>query len=174
MRVYSIVTYQAQSCQSEITYLNDFSFWQRSTVLQIIRDVSRISIGLTKVGQQQSIIHEGYLCHVINQSNGLSGAIITDEEYPSRIALNILFDYLNHPFPPEDLVKFQDPTNFDKLTKIKKDLDDTREIVLHSIEQLIERGEKLENLEERTDILVKEARKFKTQTDELNSCCIIL
>lgn len=188
MRVYSIILWDPQlKVQiSELVNLEDFSFWQKSTVLDIIREVSRLTIGLTVLGKQTSVVHEGYLCHVMHRKDGLAGAIITDEEYPSRVAFDLLHDYSDkyfqkyglkackETFLPEYIIKIQNPEDIDKLMKIKKDIDETREVVLETIEQLINRGEKLENLEHRTDELLREAKKFKTQTEDLNSCCIIL
>lgn len=47
-------------------------------------------------------------------------------------------------FPPlqEHLIKFQDPSEADKLMKIQKDIDQTRETVIKTIDQLLQRGEK--------------------------------
>ena len=174
MRVYAIIltNYSNLKILSEIMYLDDFLFFQKSSIIDAIHQVNKITAGLTPVNQRKSISHEGYLCHTSHQIDGIVGTIITDEEYPIRVAYDVLSSYLGGSLI--DIKMIQDPNNFDKLTKIKKDLGETKEIIIQTIEQLLDRGEKLDELEDRSDELVREARKFKTQSEKMNSCCIIL
>jgi len=188
MRVYSIIIWNLEKKVqlSELVNLEDFNFWEKSIALNIIRKISQLTIEVTEPGKQISILHEGYLCHVLNRNNGLACAIITDQEYPSRVSFDIIIYYsdqyykeygLNFPSEPflyDYIIEIQNPKDIDKLTKIKNDIDNTKEIVLETIEQLISRGEKLENLNNKSNKLVDDAKKFQTQSQELNACCNIL
>lgn len=65
----------------------------------------------------------------------------------------------------------QDPAQADKLTKIQRDLDETK-IVLHkTIESMLERGEKLENLVDKSSDLSLASQMFYKQARKTNSCC---
>lgn len=76
----------------------------------------------------------------------------------------------------EDLVtsslsKFQDPAAADKLLKIQRELDETK-IVLHkTIDSVLARGEKLDNLVEKSSDLSMASQMFYKQARKSNSCC---
>ena len=71
------------------------------------------------------------------------------------------------------LVKYQDPAAADKVTKIQKDLDETTQILHKTIDSVLERGVKLDNLVERSDDLSKQSKMFYKQAKKTNSCCVI-
>jgi synaptobrevin family protein YKT6 len=147
----------------------------------------------TQPGQRQSITHEGYVVHCYVRSDGLGGTVITDTEYPARVAFVLLGQLLEEfstaqgdswktvttpesvTFPPveEYLAKYQDPAAADKVTKIQKDLDETTEILHKTIDSVLERGVKLDNLVERSDDLSKQSKMFYKQAKKTNSCCVI-
>jgi len=147
----------------------------------------------TQPGQRQSITHESYVVHCYVRSDGLAGAVTTDLEYPSRVAFVLLTEVLDgftnangtswrdstEPYsmmfePLEGyLVKYQDPAAADKVTKIQKDLDDTTQILHKTIDSVLERGVKLDNLVERSDDLSRQSKMFYKQAKKTNSCCVI-
>lgn len=68
-------------------------------------------------------------------------------------------------FPPlkEYIVKYQDPQQADSIMKIQKELDETK-IVLHkTIESVLERGEKIDSLVEKSDGLSAQSKMFYKQ-----------
>jgi synaptobrevin family protein YKT6 len=72
------------------------------------------------------------------------------------------------------LVKYQNPTAADSLMKLQKDIDSTKDIVIRTIDQLLDRGEKLETLAAKSDDLCFQSRVFVEKSSEMNSCCVIL
>jgi synaptobrevin family protein YKT6 len=69
------------------------------------------------------------------------------------------------------LGKFQDPAAADKLLKIQRELDETK-IVLHkTIDSVLARGEKLDNLVEKSSDLSMASQMFYKQARKSNSCC---
>jgi hypothetical protein len=59
--------------------------------------------------------------------------------------------------------KYQDPQQADSIMKIQKELDETK-IVLHkTIESVLERGEKIDNLVQKSDGLSAQSKMFYTQ-----------
>lgn len=57
-----------------------------------------------------------------------------------------------------------------RVISIKKDLHETKKIMLENIEKTIKRGEQMEELLEKTEILSQSCMKFKEEAEELNSC----
>ena len=147
----------------------------------------------TEPGQRQSITHEGYVVHCYVRSDGLGGTVITDEEYPARVAFVLLGQILDEfsslvgdawksctvpesmAFPQleEYLQKYQDPSSADKITKIQKDLDDTTKILHKTIDDVLGRGAKLDDLVGRSEDLSAQSKMFYKQAKKTNSCCVI-
>lgn len=136
----------------------------------------------TEAGQRQSITHEGYVVHCYVRSDGLGATVTTDLDYPARVAFvligQLLEDFVEHvggdanwknvtqpesvAFPKleEYLQKYQDPAAADKVTKIQKDLDETTQILHKTIDSVLERGVKLDNLVERSNDLSAQSKMF--------------
>jgi synaptobrevin family protein YKT6 len=123
--------------------------------------------------------------HVYGRTEGVCGVIITDDEYPGPVAHGLLskvVDEFTSKYPrtayasfnkdspklpfaelKDYLVKYQDPQQADSIMKIQKELDETK-IVLHkTIESVLERGEKIDNLVAKSDGLSAQSKMFYTQ-----------
>jgi synaptobrevin family protein YKT6 len=123
--------------------------------------------------------------HVYARSEGVCGIIISDLEYPRMVAHQLLSkvvdeftskyprtayanatkgsDALSFPELKDYIVKYQDPQQADSIMKIQKELDETK-IVLHkTIESVLERGEKIDNLVQKSDGLSAQSKMFYTQ-----------
>eukprot|EP00567_Pseudictyota_dubia_P018588 CAMPEP_0197433758 /NCGR_PEP_ID=MMETSP1175-20131217/1577_1 /TAXON_ID=1003142 /ORGANISM="Triceratium dubium, Strain CCMP147" /LENGTH=201 /DNA_ID=CAMNT_0042962237 /DNA_START=81 /DNA_END=686 /DNA_ORIENTATION=+ len=173
--------------------LSSFGFFQRQGVKEMLTFFSKTFTKRTQPGQRQSITHEQYVVHCYVRSDGLAGAVTTDLEYPARVAFVLLTQILDEftgavgdswktvttpesvSFPPIEnyLQKYQDPATADKVTKIQKDLDETTQILHKTIDSVLERGSKLDDLVERSDDLSKQSKMFYKQAKKTNSCCVI-
>lgn len=147
----------------------------------------------TEKGQRQSIEHENYVVHCYVRADGLGGTVTTDEEYPARVAFVMLGQLLDEfvaqhgdswktnstpesmAFPKieEYLQKYQNPAEADKITKIQKDLDETTSILHKTIDSVLERGVKLDNLVDKSNDLSAQSKLFYKQAKKTNSCCVI-
>ena len=65
----------------------------------------------------------------------------------------------------------QDAAQADKLTKIQRDLDETKVTLHQTIEGMLARGEKLENLVDKSSDLSMASQMFYKQARKTNSCC---
>jgi hypothetical protein len=114
---------------------------------------------------------------------------ITDEEYPDRVALALCRKIANeftakyprtayanakvggpHMSFPElkgYLDKYQRPEEADNIAKIQKELDETKATVLQTLESLLERGEKIENLVAKSEGLSVQSKMFFSQVRTL-------
>eukprot|EP00980_Cylindrotheca_fusiformis_P029750 scaffold23803_cov132-Cylindrotheca_fusiformis.AAC.14 len=155
--------------------------------------LTKTFIKRTESGQRQSITHEGYVVHCYVRSDGLAGTVTTDMEYPARVAFVLIGQFLEDftaehgdtwkscttpesiPFAKGDeyIQKYQNPAEADKITKIQKDLDETTQILHKTIDSVLERGVKLDNLVERSNDLSAQSKMFYKQAKKTNSCCVI-
>jgi synaptobrevin family protein YKT6 len=69
------------------------------------------------------------------------------------------------------LASAQDPVAADKLTKIQKDLDETKVILHQTIDSVLRRGEKLDTLVDKSADLSLASQMFYKQARKTNSCC---
>ncbi|KAL5706234.1 VAMP-like protein ykt61 [Ranunculus cassubicifolius] len=173
--------------------LSNFGFFQRPSAKEFIHFVGRTVAKRTPPGQRQSVQHEEYKVHAYNR-NGLCAVGFMDDHYPVRSAFSLLNKVLDEyqqnfgdswrsvqadatqpwPYLKESLTKFQDPAEADKLFKIQRDLDETKIILHKTIEGVLERGEKLDSLVEKSSDLSAASQMFYKQAKKTNQCCTIL
>jgi synaptobrevin family protein YKT6 len=146
------------------------------------------------------VTKDNFVGYVHSRQNGLATVLVTDTDYPSRVAFNILqkvvmdmdeqykekstkFDAVRKDFELNDMYletlkkiveEYQDPVKTDKILKVKKDLEETKTILNSALDSLLDRGEKLDTLVAKTDMLNDSAKDFYIKAKENNSCCTIL
>jgi|TARA_R110002003_G_scaffold55_5_gene4997 hypothetical protein len=117
--------------------------------------------------------------------------VITDNEYPVHVVKGlcrkIAYDFkvkyppsawasatkdtplLSMPEFPELIKKYQNPEEADNIVKIQKELDETKTVLHKTIESVLERGEKIDNLVAKSDDLSAQSKMFYTQVRTLAS-----
>uniref|UniRef100_A0ACD5X9Y5 Uncharacterized protein n=1 Tax=Avena sativa TaxID=4498 RepID=A0ACD5X9Y5_AVESA len=170
-----------------------FGFFQRPAAREFIVFVARTVALRTAAGRRQTVQHEEYKVHCYNP-NGLCAVVFTDDHYPDRSAHSILIKVLEEyqknfgeswrtaedkatqtwEYLDDALMKYQDPAEADKLTKIQRDLDETKIILHKTIESVLQRGERLDSLVAKSSDLSAASQVFYKQAKKTNSCCTIL
>mmetsp|Transcript_6739 Transcript_6739/g.11318 ORF Transcript_6739/g.11318 Transcript_6739/m.11318 type:complete len:200 (-) Transcript_6739:288-887(-) len=177
-----------QACE-----LSSFGFFQRGTVREMLTFFNKTIAKRTPLGQRQSVQNEEYYVHVYMRADGLCGTVTCDAEYPPRVAFSLLTRLLEDfiAFQPEwpkittnegitwpqlesDIVKYQDPANADQIMKIQRNLEDTRDVLHNTIDSVLQRGEKLEDLVERSGELSSQSKLFYKEAKRANSCCAVV
>ena len=69
------------------------------------------------------------------------------------------------------LSKFQDPAKSDAMSRLQTDLDDTKIILHNTIEAVLQRGEKLDDLVDKSEALSMQSKAFYKTARKTNSCC---
>lgn len=181
---------------TQATELSSVGFFQRSGVRELLTFFSKVLVKRTEPGTRQTVQHNefDYNVHVYVRADGLAGTVTADLEYPARVAFVLLtqlleqystelsgvweretrHEFIQYPPLTEALQKYQDPAAADKITKIQRDLDETTGILYKTIDNVLARGEKLDNLVERSDELSRQSKMFYSQAKRANSCCLIL
>jgi hypothetical protein len=79
------------------------------------------------------------------------------------------------PAPPHAVASApQDPAAADKLTKIQRDLDDTKIVLHQTIDSVLRRGEKLDTLVDKSADLSLASQVFYKQARKTNACCKLM
>jgi hypothetical protein len=65
--------------------------------------------------------------------------------------------------------KYQDPTQADNIAKIQKELDETKVILHNTVESVLARGEKLDDLVAKSEGLSMQSKMFYTQVNALGT-----
>lgn len=171
--------------------LQSFSFFQRGSVQEFISFASKTLVERTQAATRQSVKQDVYMCHVYVRADSLGAVLISDHEYPHRVAHTLLTKVLDDfsakiskdqwpsasessvDFPglPALLTKYQDPREADALTKMQEDLDETKIILRNTIEAVLERGEKLDDLVYKSESLSIQSKAFYKTAKKTNSCC---
>ncbi|XP_004529454.1 synaptobrevin homolog YKT6 [Ceratitis capitata] len=171
--------------------LQSFSFFQRSTVQEFMTFASKTIVERTQPAMRQSVKQEAYMCHVYVRSDNLGGVLIADHEYPQRVAHTLITKILDEfsakigpelwetssestidfNVMPAYLAKYQDPKEADALTKMQNDLDETKIILKNTIEAVLERGEKLDDMVVKSENLSMQSKAFYKTAKKTNSCC---
>jgi len=199
----SILKHQGQnkteaSILTEHQDLASFNFFQRNGVSEFMSFTSKIVTQRTPAGSRQSVKQQEYMCHCYVKPDGLAGVIIADVEYPARVAFTLIsklleeFHKQNLSWPewsnttsPNDssrwdtikewVVKYQDPQQADSLCRVQKELDETKVVLHQTLEGLLNRGEKLDDLVSRSDMLSQSSKAFYQTAKSTNSwCCTIM
>ena len=58
--------------------------------------------------------------------------------------------------------------------KVQQELDDTKVVLHKTIEGVLQRGEKLDSLVDKSEALSSSSRMFYKQAKKTNSCCVIM
>ncbi|KAK0539179.1 palmitoyltransferase, partial [Tilletia horrida] len=194
--------------------LGSFNFLQRGTVQDVITFMSKTVAERTAPTQRQSVQENSYVAHVHARpaSDGIVGVLVSDTEYPVRVAFSLLNKVLDEfllkvpktsysaqisaittgsQAPPsgkstllagdsvfpqaQDYVKrYQDPRQADTIMKVQQELDETK-IVLHkTIDSVLQRGEDLDKLVEKSNSLSSSSKQFYKTAKKQNSCCIVM
>lgn len=141
--------------------------------------------------------------------DGLSGVIITDHEYPQRVAFNLLSQVMHdfmvkyprdrwaapamtsnissqgmtrgQPVPAtpfsslrDTLCKYQNPEDADTIMKVQREIDETKVILHKTIESMLDRGEKLDNLVDKSEKLSAQSKTFYKVAQKTNTCSCAL
>ncbi|KAL0878829.1 hypothetical protein ABMA27_003855 [Loxostege sticticalis] len=171
--------------------LQSFSFFQRSSVQEFMMFVSKTMVERTQQASRQSFKEGEYMLHVYVRADNLAGVLISDHEYPNRVAHTLITKILDEftaavpasswptanettvdfPILPQHLTRYQNPKEADALTKIQSELDETKIILHDTIKAVLERGEKLDDMVAKSESLTMHSKLFYKTARKTNSCC---
>ena len=201
MHIYSLKLFNLKNKKNPILIANaqelsplPFLIRYSSSTTEMFLFLSRTFILNTEIGKRHGCKEDKYIGWAYIDGENMGGVIITDIEYDRRIAFYVLAkameSYKSKPINwcwttiDKDIdiskldmdiykliVEYQDPSNKDNILKINKELNETRVTLHKSIDSLLERGEKIDNLVQKSNDLSHNAKKFYKKSKKMNSWC---
>jgi len=179
--------------------LGQFGWWYRSQVAEFIRFGSRQVAQHTKPGSVDSILPDDehsaieYCIHGYCHPKGvLTATMVTAPDYPAKIVYRLLNQLLcqfeskygglsgvnadtDMEFPQlrECLQKYQDPANAGTIPQLSNKIEETKDVLYKTIDQVLQRGQSLESLMAKSDDLSSSSMTFY-KTSKKTRCCTIL
>lgn len=174
--------------------LSSFGYFQRSSIQEFMKFTAQIVVERTQPGMRATVKEQEYNCHVYVRNDSLAGVVITDHEYPPRVAFTLINKFLdqfavevscstwptiaeadvNFKRLEQHLQDYQTPDKADAMMKLQSDLDETKIIMHSTIDSMLQRGEKLDDLVAKSDALSSQSKTFYKTARKANSCCVIL
>lgn len=197
MKIFSLIVYYKGGPNTQVRLLkgaydlSSFSFFQRGSVQEFMSFTGKIITERSSQPSRSSVKEQEYMVHAYVRADGLSGVLVADSEYPQRVAFTLITRILDDfaaavapadwptvnegaaPFRGLDpaLAKYQDPHQADSMTRLQDEVDETK-IVLHdTIQKVLERGEKLDDLVEKSEGLSAQSKMFYKSAKKMNKCC---
>jgi len=179
---------------STVENLSDFGYFQRGTIREHLQFASRTFAKRTQEGQRQTVFLEEipYCCHIHHRFGGLVCVSITDSEYPERVIFSFMQTVLKNfkqdcphyksflndqqlsiASLEDDFARYQTPQEADKIMQIQSNLDDVKDVMHKNIEEVLDRGENLDNLMQKSEDLSTVSYQFYRKARNANSCCPI-
>jgi synaptobrevin family protein YKT6 len=180
MKLYAILVFDEKFTLEYSNYnLDDFSFFYR---MSIKASIERVLSELVKHFEtnnyykiNETIEKHNFVVYTLTTTKFYIA--ITDDEYPQRIAFTYLDKLRNLQFNKIEFDNifshYCDANETDKILKLKGEVNETKDVVLDSIDKLLERGESIDELLQRTEKLKTTSDLFRIRTREMNSCCIL-
>lgn len=173
--------------------LKDYYYFQKKTVKEMCIFAGRNLIFRTESGKFSDVEHGDYNISSMSIGNLSICAILNDDKYPLRVMHRFLRrtldnyrelhgekcemvnTYLGLPMEnlSETLEKAQNPNDVDKMYNITQMIESTKEIMKQNIEKVLERGENIDELVQRSKDLSKSSKDFYRTSKKFNRCCII-
>lgn len=173
--------------------LSAFSWFYRSNVKEHIRFHSRLVVNRTALGRRSTVEADQNLGKIFSwvHPQGVGAAVVIDNEYPQRVAFSLLAESvciflermagkweeatadmaLACPEIQDLFIKYQNPAEADKLTKISNGLEEVKGTLLRSMDDILKRGECMENLMEKSKDLSNASVAFARTARKNNQCC---
>lgn len=141
--------------------------------VQLFRFVSSTIVNrLIRNGKQgYNSVDDGDLCLHCYIGKERIFTTITDKKYPPGVAYRLLEEISRQDADMESLFKsYQDPNN-DVIYRIESDLEETKTVLMQNVEKLFQRGDKLEDLIEKSERLSAETKTFYKRARTSNRWC---
>lgn len=179
MPVYAIVKQETntRNITQEQFSLERFGIFKRGTIKDFIKGmVKDISKSLPKDSQLREVrekFNEKEQFKIIFQMRSVFRVfVITDIDYNSKVAYKLLDKCYEDKANYEDLIKeYRQWEDKDQFKKIEDELEKCNVIVLEGLSQILQRGESLSDLVEKSENLSMQTKILFKTAKKKNSCC---
>lgn len=178
MPVYAIVKYNTSNSgiSQEKYNLEDFSFFARGTIKDIIRAMVRTVSERSKTKEDlyeiREKLNDKQNIKIFTQKKAVDRIIIiTDEDYSSLIAQKLMMDCFKSENYDSLIQEYKNWEQKDIMKQIESELEKCNMIVVEGLSQILERGESLSELVEKSETLNAQTKILFKTAKKKNSCC---
>lgn len=181
---FRLIQYVVSSEYKSSWKLSEF-LW-KNTIVELLTHFGKQMLERTSCGNIKHFEHDDYILHCHHHTSKYCIAVLTDKEYPLRIILSLLSEVLSEnniqKFKQEKettkiltdvLSKYQNPDNFDRILKLRNQLDDVTSLLHENLDKLIQRGESIDSLIQKSTDISESSKTFYKLTRR-SRCCPIL
>ncbi len=176
MKIHSIIIFKKAS---DVTVFNasynvtDVSIFYRRNAKEMLLFMSK-TVALRIQNQKICVTEKEYNIYAFDNTN-YAVVAIADKEYPNRVAFSMIDSILNEINDKIDLdeilQKYQNPNEADKILKIKQSIESAKIVMLDTIEKVLMRNEKIDELVGKSQELSADSKIFYKETKKMNSWC---
>ncbi|KAB7506958.1 Synaptobrevin-like protein YKT6 [Armadillidium nasatum] len=144
--------------------LQSFGFFERSSVQEFMSFTSKIVTERSSVSSRQSV-KEQVCVSCVCTSRYLAGVVLDDfsVKVPAHLWASTEASAIPYNDLPATLAKWQNPREADALTRVQEEH--------NTIESILERGEKLDDLVVKSEMLTMQSKAFYKTARKTNACC---
>lgn len=182
--------------------LDEVWFFARNKVAEGLRTYAKLFVESASVGEISSLLHEDKRILIYIGHDGISSLVVVTDSYESVSTLHQLLYVIIRNFKDtrfytdsfdkvknsdDDIsnkevnemlnklaIEYEKPESVDKIYAITKELEETKKILYDTVDNLIKRGQLMNDLVYKTEELASLSKDFKVQSKKLNRCCSIL
>ncbi len=163
--------------------LGSFSSFSRRTVSEFFAESSQVlsqRVPRKEAGKPFGIKEDKYVSYYICRPQDHTICIVTTTaEYPKAAAFGLIQKVFDSSPPSYNLrlllQKSKDPQQvMSALARLQQGVDEVKGIAMKNMEEVLQRGEKMDNLVAKSENLSRESKKFYKTAKKLNTCCTIL
>lgn len=151
---------------------NHYNFFTRRTSKEFLMFASNEVIKKHKNGDNLMIIEHNNHYMYVHSYHNQKGVVIADKALLKRIVLSLMLELFDKKtLSQETILSYEKP---DKIEKIQKQLEETTLTIHQTIDSILERGEKLEDLVQKSGDLSNQSKAFYYESKKFNRCCSLL
>lgn len=154
--------------------LNFLSFFNRSSVEELLREFSIVAAESLEHDPERKIFGHKDLHVCCHRVGNLVAILVTDLEYPTRVSFELL-RRVHEDSSQEHLAiilnQCQDPYTVDALMRTQKQLDETIVVMHENVDKILQRGENIDELVEKSARLSAQSKAFYKAARQHNRCC---
>lgn len=170
MKLYNITSLNSEySIQKEAYELSSFGYFESKTIKELVQFLVIIVAKRCQPEIYTIVEYKDFVCHCYNYK-----IVVTDKEYPIQSVYQLFFDLEKCELYEIDeyIKKYQQPHS--QFQKLQLEIDETKNILHKTIETMLERGEKIEDLVEKSQLLTLQSKSFFKHTKRNSSCCTFM
>ncbi|KAI6240908.1 Synaptobrevin-like protein YKT6 [Aphelenchoides fujianensis] len=196
MKLYSIMIFYKDNGKATLlksaSELSSFSFFYKKNAGEFMVFTGRLLAERSEAPCRNTVTENEYKLRCYARPDKLSAVCVTDQEYEDRVAFTMLskvLDDFSHDVPasnwpmireekdckftklPEYVAKWQNPREADALTRVQDEVEETKVVLHQTMQSVLERGERLDDLVKASENLSDQSKMFYTQARKMNKCC---